>query len=270
MRKNLIILSDYGLDDAVAGAYLFSRKELFGKIFVVAVAGNVSAETSLKNARKLLDNFEGDKSGIVLVETDERFQSYAVLPDVHGGDGMGDVINKDGKYPYIKYDEFVSSLKGSGDDYVILSLGPLTVTEKLMQKLPEAELVIMAGVVNENPNYKGMEFNQALDAPAYGACLEKYPHAVATLDTCRNAAFNLAGHRFEENKLIKKLINRAVTLAENRHGDNAYIYDFIASLYLTDRSLFEVVPVTDKWGNTVNELNLKDTSFSLAKKVRGI
>ncbi len=260
--KKLIILSDYGLDDAVAGAYLLGRKDAFEKIFIVAVAGNVSAETSLNNARKLLDAAGADEKLVTLVRTDENDQKFAVLPDVHGGDGMGDLIKESGKYPYIDYAEFSDSLSGNGKDYVILSLGPLTVTEKLMKKLPEAELVIMAGVVKEKPNFHGMEFNQALDPQAYENCL-LYPHVIATLDTCRDAAFNLAGCRSGETSLVKRLIDRAVELAEARHKDNSFIYDFIASLYLTHPDIFSVVPVTDERGNKLYELKLKSGAFSL-------
>ena len=262
MKKTLIILSDYGLDDAVAGAYLFGRKDLFGKIFVVAVAGNVSAETSLNNARKLLDAAGVGKDFVTLVRTDEKEQKFAVLPEVHGGDGMGDLIEKRGEYPYIEFGSFLSSLTPDGENYTVLSLGPLTVTKKIMEKLPRSQLVIMAGVVKENPNFHGMEFNQALDPESYAECL-RYPHVAATLDTCRADAFNLAGCRLGENKLIKKLINRAVSLAEARHSDNAFIYDFIASLYLTDPEIFDVVPVVDQWGNTVNELKVKVGKIAL-------
>lgn len=261
--KKLIILSDYGLDDAVAGAYLLGTKNAFEKIFIVAVAGNVSAEVSLNNARKLLDASGADESRVTLVRTDEKEQKFAVLPEVHGGDGMGDLITESGNFPYIEFPEFLSALSGSGKDYVVLSLGPLTVTETLMKKLPEAELVIMAGVVGEKPNFHGMEFNQALDPQAYKNCL-LYPHVIATLDTCRDAAFNLAGHRFAETSLIKKLINRAVALAEARHGDNAFIYDFIASLYLTHENIFSVVPASDEWGNRLGELKLKSGALKLA------
>lgn len=266
MKKTLLILSDYGLDDAVAGAYLFPRCDLFEKIFVVAVAGNVSAQTSFENARKLLSAAKADENFVTLVKTNGDDQKFAVLPAVHGGDGMGDLISNVGEYPYIEYPEFLSGLSGDGSEYAILSLGPLTITKRIMKKIPKATLVIMAGVVKEKPNFGGMEFNQALDPDAYAECL-LFPHAAATLDTCRAEEFNLAGNRFSENALIKKLVNRAVELAEARHNDNAFIYDFIASLYLTHPQIFDVVPIVDEWGNTVNELKVKRGAISLKQLV---
>ena len=262
----LIILSDYGLDDAVAGAYLFDKKELFEKIYVVAVAGNVSAEVSFKNARKLLFAANADKDFITLVKTDDKDQSFAVLPEVHGGDGMGDLI-EGGDYPYISYEAFTSTLTGTGQNYTVLSLGPLTVTQKLMELIPKASLVIMAGVAKEKPNFNGMEFNQALDPKAFSLCAKKYPHVMATLDTCRFAAFNLAGSEFKEDKLIKKLINRAVSLATARHSDNAFIYDFIASLYLTHPQIFAVEKAKSVCGDDIFQLRLTDADFSLKKFV---
>ena len=265
--KKLIILSDYGLDDAVAGAYLFDKKELFEKIYVVAVAGNVSADVSLENASKLLCAANADREFITLVRTQETHQAFAVLPQVHGGDGMGDLINEVGDYPYISYGDFTASLAGTGQDYTVLSLGPLTVTQKLMELIPKARLVIMAGVSKEKPNFNGMEFNQALDAKAFSACAEKYPHAMATLDPCRAAAFNLALCKLPEDKLIKRLINRAVSLATARHGDNAFIYDFIASLYLTHPQIFSVEKTKSICGDGIFQLKLTDRSFSLKKFV---
>ncbi|MDR2201167.1 MAG: nucleoside hydrolase [Clostridiales bacterium] len=273
--KKLIILSDYGLDDAAAGAYLIGRRQMFGGIDIVAVGGNVGKELSLNNALRLvaaLEKESGPMNGVRVIHTLSIPQEFAALPAVHGGDGMGDItLDCAAQKKPLGFGEWRESLTGGE---IILSLGPLTVTRLLLKKIgsrqnnvrrvrtASGKLIIMAGLVNAVPNFMGAEFNQALDMPAYNECLA-YPHAVATLDTCRRPEFNLAGRRFNES-VLGKLVNRACALAEARHADNAYIYDLIASLYLTRPQIFKPVPKPDPWGNLPNELELTDPSFSLA------
>lgn len=260
MKKRLVILSDYGLDDAVAGIYLLENSDKFLSIDIVAIAGNSSSLISFNNAKKLLSNYNGDLSKVRLIDTTRKHQDYAHLPSIHGNDGMGDLLEvKKYNFTILDYDDW---FKAGLDDILLLSLGPLTITKEIMDTYKNIELVIMAGMVDAEPNFKGMEFNQALDADSYNYCL-KFDHVVATLDTCRHKNFNLAGARLKENNLLNKLINKAVLLAEARHIDNSYIYDFISALYLIMPHIFTVIKKGDKWCNTVFELVLNDNSFVL-------
>ncbi len=267
-KQRLVILSDYGLDDAVAGAYLLSRADMFCAVDIVAVAGNVSAQKSLFNAKKLVSAAGAENKKVVIVDTCDIAQHGTDLPSIHGADGMGDLFDgsiiKSG-LNIVPYNKFFKSLS---DGFILLSLGPLTLTEQILKKFKPSLTLIMAGMVDEVPNFNGMEFNQALDAQSYNNCL-KFDHVAATLDTCRDPAFNLAGKRFEENCLMNKFINRAIALAEARHPDNSYIYDFIASLYLTEPKLFKTERVTDKWGNTLSQLKIDNKNFKLCEFVAG-
>lgn len=253
-KRNLIILSDYGLDDAVATAHILTRRELFGTIDIIAVGGNVSADTSLLNAKKLLSNLETDSVGVRLVDTGAVKQHFSCLPSIHGADGMGDLFDlKPLSVPIISYAEFVCDLPHAP---VVLSLGPLTVTVDLLGKLVPSELVIMAGMVAEKPNFNGYEFNQYLDIPAFCAAV-RYPHVIATLDTCRAPRFNMIDRAGSVGGVLGKLIDRAIELAAARHPDNSYIYDYVAAQYLTDPQTFTVERVTDPWGNALNQLQGK-------------
>ena len=263
-KKRLIILSDYGLDDAAALAYLLEYAERFNGIDVVCVAGNVPAPQSLANAQKLLLHYGKPLKNVRLIDTNGFPQEYAALPSIHGRDGMGDLFAAPDKICAVPYAEWVRSF---ADGTVILSLGPCTVTLDILKRVKPCELILMAGTVNATPNFNGMEFNQALDVQSYNASL-KYPHKIATLDTCRAPQFNLAGHRFEGGGLLYKLINRANGLAEARHPDNSYIYDFITALYLIEPNIFGVRETRDPWGNSLNELYIKDGNFCLAKYVK--
>jgi len=269
MKKRLIIFSDYGLDDACALAYLLDHAGRFDGVDVVCVAGNAPAHSSLLNAQKLLDNYAGGGrplQNIRLVSTDDFLQEYACLPSIHGEDGMGDLFPKPVKIDALSYAEWLASLPKAA---VVLSLGPCTVSLDAVKRLKNPELVIMAGMVNAAPNHLGMEFNQALDPGSFNAQL-KFPHKIATLDTCRMPQFNLAGRRFEGGRLLYRLINRANELAEARHPDNSYIYDFITALYLIEPQLFETRSVTDPWGNQLSELRVADEHFSLGEYVKGL
>lgn len=274
-KKKLIILSDYGLDDAVALCFLWERRSKFSAIDILPVAGNVTKENSLKNAIKLVSNLDGDKDNIRIVSTDSIAQKHVELSDIHGSDGIGDLNLDltDYKPSLIEYDTFIGEILKT--ENVILSLGPLTVTNEIIKTLNKADfkkdnqLIIMAGMIDAEPNYMGMEFNQALDTNSYNECI-KNSCVVATLDTARLSNFNLASHRFKENSLLNRLINKSVELAEKRHKDNSYIYDFIASLYLFSPKLFKVEVKKDEWGNTVPQLRLADEKFSLADFIEKI
>ncbi len=256
----LVILSDYGLDDAVATAYLMRHRDKYELIDVVAIAGNTSAKNSLNNANKLLDALgveSGNKKeylkGVTLVQTLNVPQFDESLPSVHGNDGMGDLYQDVDLIKTMDFKEWLAHLKG---EYVLFSAGPCTLTAEIQKAFEPKFTVIMAGVVNETPNFNGMEFNQALDVNAYNDCVKRKNTVVATLDSCRNKRFNLAGKRFLDGTVLSDLINRACELAEARHPDNCYIYDYIASLFLVQQKAFEVVNVVDKWGNSIPEMRL--------------
>ncbi len=217
---------------------------------------------SLQNAQKLLGQYgEPFFCGVRLIDTGGFLQNCARLPSIHGADGMGDLFKSpERNTPALPYAEWKNEPPESGA--TVLSLGPCTVALDAVKRLSFPETVIMAGVVFEKPNYKGMEFNQALDAQAFNA-LVKMPHTAATLDTCRVPAFNLAGARVGTGTVLGKLLNRANELAELRHPGRSYIYDLIAALYLIEPEIFEVQKTADPFGNELNELRLKDGSFSL-------
>ncbi|MCL2798608.1 MAG: nucleoside hydrolase [Firmicutes bacterium] len=286
MKKRLIIFSDYGLDDACALVYLLGHADRFDGIDVVCIAGNVPAERSLSNAHKLLAQADSgqwtvDRKGegrfsisptasfspstpVRLVSTDDFPQKHVFLPSIHGKDGMGDLFSASAKTDAIPYAQWFNSLPESA---VILSLGPCTVSLDVIKRFKSvkgAEHVMMAGVVGAEPNYLGMEFNQALDPESLAAQV-KFPHKIATLDTCRVRQFNLAGEKIRGGSLLCRLVNRAKELKDARHSDNSYVYDLIAALYLVEPQIFKARVAVDPWGNRLSELAIADEKFSLGE-----
>lgn len=262
MKKRLVILSDYGLDDAVATLHLLENAHLFSGIDIVAIAGNTDKETSFKNAIKLLANFDGDILDVSLVSTFELNQPFATLPSIHGQDGMGDLLSycsidelKKQKTEVLSYSVWIAGLKAK--NILVVSNGPCTVTKHMLNSLGAFSMVLMAGMVNAEANYNGYEFNQALDVENFDAVV-KFPHAIATLDSVRVKSFNLAGYKLEETSLKNKLINRAINFATKRHKDNCYIYDYLAAIFITNPEYFSLVDVKDKWGNKLTEIKVKE------------
>ena len=257
----LIIFADYGLDDACATVYVLKNRKQFDSIDIVPIGGNVEAERAYANACKLTAAAKREGislDGVRLVDTTALKQPFCILPSVHGADGMGDLFDDcDAVVPAVAFDEWVRSLDC---EYKVLSLGPCTVvckTLELAPKLYKEDMMIMGGLVKEEPNYNGYEFNDGLDHEAFVRALS-YPHKAATLDTCRAEQFNYIDKKFDDGSLLGKLMNRSVRLAAARHNDRCYIYDYIAALALIHPENFvcdtEPYPYSDA---SVRQLHVK-------------
>lgn len=250
---DLVILSDYGLDDAVALAHILEHREQFGRIDVLAVAGNTSAENSFGNAAKLLARAGAAAHDVTLVDTSAEPQPWTQLPSIHGTDGLGDLFPP--SQPTVPVTTYAAWLAGADRPFTLLSLGPCTLTARILAQLGARPLVLMAGLVHEKPNFNGYEFNHELDKAAFAETV-RYPHVVATLDTCRVPVFNRIDRRTDGATLKGQLINRAIELAAARHPDNCYIYDYVAAQYLTDPERFTTDVCVDPWGNTLTQLRV--------------
>ncbi|MCL2370545.1 MAG: nucleoside hydrolase [Firmicutes bacterium] len=262
-KPRLILLCDYGLDDAVATVYLLNRKEMFDGIDILAVAGNTPESHCYKNAKILLSNFfEGIDipESIRLVDTSCIKQECAMLPSVHGNDGMGDLLSlKPCAVTELKYNDWLKDIKAYKGQITLVSLGPCTVTKILLEAITPTTFLIMGGLAKAKPNHEGYEFNHYLDKPAFEYCAGRSDAITATLDTCRHDRFNLAEYPKPETSLINSLINRAIKLAVARHPDNCYIYDYITVHYLTHPKCFDIVK-TKAQDVTLNQLELKESS----------
>lgn len=251
MSKHYAVLCDYGLDDAVATVHLLNNLKSGDRMDILPVGGNSEVSVSHRNAQTLLSNYEGDLSSVRIVDTRNIVQPWAKLPSIHGEDGMGDLFTP--AVADVKVIDFAEWLDET-DELTVVSLGPCTMTQTILSKRKVDFLLIMGGCVAEVPNFNGYEFNHYLDIPAFSECVKFPRSAVATLDTCRVPRFNFAGRRGGGEKLIDRLIDRSVELAEARHPDNCYIYDYIAVQYLTAPQSFVIEKATDPQGNEFNQL----------------
>lgn len=257
MNKRYAVLCDYGLDDACATVYMLDNAGAGDRFDILPVGGNSEVNVAYRNAQTLIAEY-GQRGGrtdnIRIVDTRDLPQPWAKLPSIHGEDGMGDIFAPAASdVPVIGFSDWIEE---SSDPLYVVSLGPCTVTDIIMKNKRVENLLIMGGCVNETPNFHGYEFNHFLDIPAFNACT-RYPHVVATLDSCRTPKFNLAGKRFTDGSLLSALLNRSIELAIARHPDNCYVYDYIAVHYAVSPDMFSVGKAVDREGNLLNELKLK-------------
>ena len=256
MEKKIVLLCDYGLDDAVATAFVLQKKKKDESIDIIPIGGNSAVEVSYRNAHTLLANYDGDKSGIRIVDSRAIPQPYVEHPTIHGKDGLGDLFApQESDVEQITLEQFLSET----GKFILVSLGPCTITNIILQRRKNdvSLLLVMGGNVNEKPNYNGYEFNHYLDISAFNSIV-KQPHLIATLDSCRVPYFNFAGKRTEGRTLFEKLINRSISYAEARHRDNCYVYDFIAVYYLYYPNSFVIDTKKDNENNTLSVLRYID------------
>ena len=246
-----VMLCDYGLDDACATLKVLEERNENDEIVLVAVAGNDSAQKSLDNAKTLISNVENRK-GITIVDTTDVVQNCAYLPSIHGKDSMGDLLTfKDVDITVVKFNDWLNT---TNNDIVLISLGPCTITKKIIEKIGNPKtLLIMGGNVAEEPNFNGYEFNHAIDIPAFAWCVKR-PHLIATLDSCRCSAYNFISYKFDDNTLLGKMLNRSIELAKARHPDRSYVYDYICVSYLYEKEKWNLKSMTDSDGNILNVL----------------
>ena len=249
--ERIVMLCDYGLDDMCATLYLLENTDRKTPVDIVAVGGNDSADKAYANAEKLISNLDFC-GNITLVDTRAQEQNCAYLPSIHGKDSMGDLLEK--KRLVCKKADFSEWLDTLDCDITLVSLGPCTITEKILERVGEVKkLVIMGGCVAEVPNFNGLEFNHAINVDAFARCV-KYPHVIATLDSCRHPAFNFANKVFEGKSLLARALNRSIELAVARHKDNSFVYDYICVDYLIHPDKWIVEEKTDPLGNVLNQL----------------
>ena len=253
MNRKFVLLCDYGLDDAVATIFLLDSRDKSDTVDIIPIGGNSEVTVAYRNAQTLLASYEGSVEGVRIVDTRGVAQPWAKLPSIHGEDGLGDILPvAESSVKVLSYDEWINE---DTAPFILVSLGPCTMTEDILKRKAVSELLIMAGCVAEEPNFNGYEFNHCLDIPAFERCV-KYPHKIATLDTCRTPLFNYADRIYEGKTLLERLTNRAIELAKARHPENCYIYDYITVNYLFNPDLFTEREMVDKDGNILTELKV--------------
>jgi len=251
-KKKVALLCDYGMDDAIATMYLFLYAEQFAGIDIVPVAGNFPLKQTFVNAKRILTQAEKLPEHLRIVDTSCIVQSEISIPEIHGKDGMGDLLPKDYEElaPVIAYDTWLEQMD---EDYIIVSLGPCTVTADILKKKGALPLVLMGGNISEPPNYGAYEFNHGVDTESFAECV-KYPHRIATLDTCHFPLCDLNRIELEVSGLLGDLLNRYKELSRERKEQVCGVYDMVAVVYLIHPERFGVEISEDNDKNRLSVL----------------
>ncbi|MBR2489501.1 MAG: nucleoside hydrolase [Clostridia bacterium] len=251
-KKNIALLCDYGLDDAIATLYLFKNADKFGKIDILPISGNFPLSQTFINAKRLVFNADILPQNMRIIDTAVLAQKGDSIPEIHGNDGMGDLLNPEyqEKLPVLEYEKWLEELDSS---YIIVSLGPCTVTSDILKKKGALPLVMMAGNINEPPNYNGYEFNHGVDTESFAECV-KYPHVSATLDTCHCIKCDLNKITTNEKGLLGSFLQRYRDMSNSRNEKVCAVYDLTAIVYLIHPERFSVSQKTDKDGNQISVL----------------
>ncbi|MDE7164369.1 MAG: nucleoside hydrolase [Clostridiales bacterium] len=256
MRYNRIIMfCDYGLDDAIATLHILKNADMFAKIDIVPIGGNVSVHTAYRNAHTLLHYAKADKTKVRIIDTREIEQYEADIPDIHGEDGIGDVLKPEkSDLEVVSFADYKAEIERNADPAhdCVLSVGPCTVPN-MLGYVPFCT-VLMGGTVGEQPNYGEYEFNEACDVKAFGAFAYKAA-AVATLDTCHDKGFGFDTFTMND-PLADSLINKYREMCNSRDAF-VTVYDYVAALAVTNPELFDVTRIKRPDGVEFNQLKLK-------------
>lgn len=249
----LILCCDYGLDDAAATADALAHAEEDGysEVVLVAVGGNVPAEVSLRNAKKLLAALPFSYPSATVVDTTAEAQPSEYLNLIHGEDGMGDLFAEApaSAVPAVAFEKWLKTLSG---EYALLSLGPMTLVPRILACGGCKKFVFMGGNIAQEPNFKGYEFNHALDRRAFAETVKKYSHVAVTMDTCRNKLFNVQKHGVKDGGLLRTIVNRSRELTFRSGEKGCYIWDDIAVKALRHPDWFTIRKQTDRDGNVLS------------------
>lgn len=246
----LVLFCDYGLDDAAAtvDALLHAEEDGYQKIDLVAVAGNVPKEVALRNAKKLVANLKFEFPETTIVDTTACPQPERFLQNIHGNDGMGDLLEETTFAGRVI--PFAQWLNEEGD-FDLVSLGPMTLVPDALKTGRVKKFVFMGGNVAEKPNFGEYEFNHGMNAEAFAYCA-KFPHIAVTMDTCRNPIFNVQKTGVAGKGLLPALVNRSRELTFQTGERGCYIWDDIAVKVLRHPEWFLTERKTDAFGNVLS------------------
>ncbi len=171
-KKNIIIDTDPGIDDAFALAYAFNE-DRFNILGITTVSGNNGIDRVTNNALKLVKFFDQD---LGVYEGENR--PFVREPDIgggscHGDDGLGGLGVKlpQGEAEKIHGVDFIIEMAEKYDDLTIVAIGPLTNVAKAIEKNPKSmarvkEIVSMGGGIGLGNVTDYAEFNYWADPEA--------------------------------------------------------------------------------------------------------
>lgn len=260
MSKTPIILDcDPGQDDAVA-LFMALASEKINLLGVTTSAGNVGAEKTYINAKKLLKLAQREDIEVCSGARKPLLRNLVIADYVHGESGLDgaklpdvDDINMDKK----AWEFIADKLRESEEKITIVATGPLTNIAILLTCYPELkekikEISIMGGACfggNMTPN---AEFNIYVDPEAAKIVFDSnIPIIMFGLDVTLKAqifketldeirAYGKIGETFSN---LLGFYSKSATphfLAEEGHVEGLHMHDPCAVAYLIDPTMFRL------------------------------
>ena len=173
IRKNIIVDTDPGHDDAIAIMLLLAHPELFNILGFVTVAGNQTIDKVTKNMLQIAE-LTNCEVPIVQGSSKPLVKELDTGEEAHGISGMdGPKLPFPTKIPLPvdAMDFLYSSIMQSNGKVTIVALGPLTNIARLFQDHPEVkknieEISLMGGGINNGNKTATAEFNIYVDPEA--------------------------------------------------------------------------------------------------------
>ena len=222
MSHKIILDTDPGIDDALALFLALASPEVQLEA-VTTVSGNVSVEHTTRNALTLLEL--AGRTDVPVARGSERalVVSLARAADVHGGNGLGDVLLSEPRFePLAQHavDLICEKVLATPGEITLVAVGPLTNLALAVRREPKLaqavrEVVIMGGALRVPGNITpASEFNIFADPHAAHVVLHAgWPIRLVTLDTTtrtllqRTDVARLAANGHPVTALIKQMID---------------------------------------------------------------
>ena len=245
----LLIDTDPGCDDALA-LMLAIRSNRFDIKAITTVAGNTTIEKTTRNAQYLLKLLQKEEIP-VYSGASKPLSRELILAEVHGDEGLGEII------PEIPYSltqnapERIVSLVESFPEIILIALGPLTniaaairLNSEIMKKVKK--LVIMGGAINVEGNKNRVaEFNMFIDPEAAEIVLNfSIKKVFVPLDVCNTAPLFPEDLERINNPPLKETLKKILwpymnNLFERENGIKAALmYDPLTMYYLINPKAF--------------------------------
>lgn len=250
MKKQIIIDTDPGIDDAVAIAIALYNETLDIRL-ITTVAGNVSLGKVTNNALKLMGFFK-TKTPVAAGANRPLIKEAIDASNIHGETGMGgyEFEEPDGGLLLKEHavDAMYKEIMGNEQPVTILAIGPLTNIALLLRLHPEVsdnigEIVMMGGSTARGNADVMAEFNVFADPEAAKMVFDSpVPLVMVGLDIGLKALVYP-----EESQIIKGMNetgNMIYQLFQHYRGGSMKkglkMYDSTAVAYLLHPEMFEV------------------------------
>jgi pyrimidine-specific ribonucleoside hydrolase len=250
-RKNLLIDTDPGHDDAIAIMLLLAHPEQFNILGFVTVAGNQTSDKVTDNMLKIVELTKCE-APVVRGSLKPLSRELETGAEAHGISGMdGPALPKPSRLPLLidPIDFLYSSIIESEGKVTIVALGPLTNIARLLQDHPDVmknieEISLMGGGLRNGNKTATAEFNIYVDPEAAEIVYSSgIPIIMSGLDVTEKANIYPSDWQNLHTKGIAsrftaELLDFYAKYAKEHGFEGSALHDPCATAYLIDPSLF--------------------------------